>query len=141
MISAHLWMGIAFDELGQAEAAGPLHNPRIVEYHGATKMKAMTDEVAWCSAFVCWVMEKAQFVSTRSAAARSWINWGQKLERARYGCIVILKRGTHAWQGHVGFYLDQDATHIYVYGGNQGNRTSVRRYPKDEVIAYRWPNA
>lgn len=43
---------IAMKELGVRELAGSKHNPRIIEYHKATSLKATQDEVSWCSSFV-----------------------------------------------------------------------------------------
>jgi hypothetical protein len=37
------------------ERAGKLHHPRILEYHRATRLRATTDEVPWCAAFICWL--------------------------------------------------------------------------------------
>ena len=66
------WIDIAKGEMHQAEIPGPMANPRIVEYHATTSLKATFDEVPWCSAFVNWVMEQAGIKGTGSAKARSW---------------------------------------------------------------------
>jgi hypothetical protein len=47
---------IATQELGVAEIYGDVHNKRILEYHQATRLKATTDEVAWCASFVNWCL-------------------------------------------------------------------------------------
>lgn len=132
------WMEVAEKELGQHEVAGPKANPRILEYHKATTLKATSDEVPWCSSFVCWVMQEAGFKTTRSAAARSWENWGISLKKPEFGCVVVLKRGTGS-QGHVGFYVGEGSDHVKVLGGNQGDRVSIANLNKSNVIAYRWP--
>jgi hypothetical protein len=43
---------IAKAELGTTEVPGTQNNPRILEYHATTTLKATTDEVPWCSSFV-----------------------------------------------------------------------------------------
>jgi uncharacterized protein (TIGR02594 family) len=133
------WMLIALAELGVTEEPGEKNNPRVLEYHGATSLKSTADDIPWCSAFLCWVMECARVASTRSAAARSWADWGNAIQRPKFGAIAVLERGKHAWQGHVGLYLDSDATKVYVLGGNQGDRVSVQSFLKTQVISYRWP--
>lgn len=131
------WMGIAERELGVSELAGGVHNPRIIAYHSATTLKASTDEVPWCSSFVCWVMEMAGYRSTRSAAARSWLTWGAQLETPVSGCIVVLRRGSG---GHVGFYADAaEPGRINLLGGNQGDRVCVAPYATSRVLGYRFP--
>lgn len=72
------WMVIAERELasGVRERPGAEHNPRIVEYHSATLLRATTDEVPWCSSFANWCLLQVFETGTWSAAARSWLAWG-----------------------------------------------------------------
>ena len=133
------WMEVAIAESGQREIPGPRHNERILEYHRWTSLQASDDETPWCSAFVNWCMGKAGFAGTNSAAARSWLTWGQRIE-PRYGCIAVLWRGSPASaQGHVGFYVGEDDGYISLLGGNQGDRVSIAKFPKTRVLAFRWP--
>lgn len=132
------WLEIAFGEMGQKEIAGDDSNPRIKEYHQETSLKASNDDVPWCSAFTCWVFEKCLIPSTKSAAARSWASWGLKLDEPKLGCVVVLKSGW-PWSGHVGLYLDHDSSFVYLIGGNQGDKVSIRIFKKDRVLAFRWP--
>jgi hypothetical protein len=67
------WMAVAMREIGQKEIRGPEHNPRIIEYHAATTLKASTDETPWCSSFVNWCLRQVSIAGTNSAAAVSWI--------------------------------------------------------------------
>jgi len=62
---------IARAEIGTKEMQGKTANPRILEYHQTTKLKALSDEVAWCSAFVNWVLKQAGIEGTDSSLARS----------------------------------------------------------------------
>ena len=139
-----LWMRIAEAELAASvrEVPGPDSNPRIVEYHSATSFKATDDRVPWCSSFVNWCLREAGIPGTRSAAARSWLTWGDPLETPEYGCIAVLARGTNPAQGHVGFYTDTKPDgHILVLGGNQADAVSIAAYAPARVLAYRWPHA
>lgn len=131
------WIDIAEKEIGQAEVAGSRYNPRIIEYHKSTTLKAADDEVPWCSSFVTWCLQKAGMKSTESAWAKSYLNYGTKLEKPEYGCICIFARGNG--YGHVGFYVGEDETHYDILGGNQGDKVCVRKYPKDHILGFRWP--
>lgn len=134
------WIDIARGELGTSEVPSVKANPRIIEYHKATTLRANNDEIAWCSSFVNWVMQTAGFPTTRSAAARSWVRYGVKSE-LRPGAIVVLSRGSNPAFGHVGFVDRFDASYVWVLGGNQGNRVSIARYPLLRLVACRWPVA
>lgn len=142
------WMTFAVEECGRGviEVAGINANPRILLYLAKTGLKgtklALSDETAWCSAFACWVMEKAGIKSTRSAAARSWLDWGQPLQLPKPGCITVLERpgAGNPTAAHVAFFFSERLdSNINVLGGNQRNRVCVAPYDKSRVIGYRWP--
>lgn len=134
------WLEVAMEELGVCEYPGKKHNPRIVEYHRTTTLKATSDEVPWCSAFVGWCLEQVGIVGTRSAAARSWMQWGAAHLQAQRGSIVVFRRGSNPAQGHVAFFLERVGDSLVkVLGGNQGNRVSVANYQEKDVIGYRFP--
>ncbi len=136
------WFEIAKGEIGVEEIPGSAHNPRIIEYHATTTLRATSDEVAWCSAFVNWSLQQAGYGGTNSAAAKSWLRWreGKAINTPRTGCIVIFDRGTQPWQGHVAFYVGENGSeHIYVLGGNQSNQVKISSYRKRKIVGYRWP--
>jgi uncharacterized protein (TIGR02594 family) len=142
------WMAIARGELGQVERRGG-ENPRIVAYHATTTLAAREDEVAWCSSFVNWVLERAGYKGTDSAAASSWLRWGVELEAPRPGCVTVLKRkgrsrdaATGSTTGfHVAFFVARTATHVQLLGGNQSDAVKYSSYPlaRYDVRGYRWP--
>lgn len=134
------WYTIALDELGTSEIYGKKNNPRILEYHKATTLKAEDDETSWCSSFVSWCLEKSGVKSTKSAAARSYLSWGKELEYPVEGCIVVLKRGNSSWQGHVGFFVREDRDTVSLLGGNQGDAVSIAKFSKSKLLGYRWPD-
>ena len=133
------WYIIAKKELFTKEIKGTEHNPRIIEYHQSTNLKATSDEVAWCSSFANWCVQTSGSVGTQSAAARSWLKWGKVLKEPVIGCIVVLKRGNSTWQGHVGFYAGKEPNTPYIklLGGNQGNSVSIANYHENRVLGYR----
>jgi uncharacterized protein (TIGR02594 family) len=144
------WLDIAKAELGVHEdALAGHHTQRIVEYHKTTTLKATADETPWCSSFVNWVMIKAGWNGTNSAAARSWLDWGTSLLEPREGAVTVIKRknatsdaATGSASGfHVAFYIASPRDHIRLLGGNQGDWVkyssfSLKAY---EVKGYRWP--
>lgn len=149
-------LSIARKEIGVIEnSSKTLHNPRIVEYHQTTVLKATTDEIAWCAAFVGWIMTKFGRPDKYSAAAKDWLDWtgGDKVTNPEPGDIVIVRtvaankddpddKGTKGY--HVGFYLSKDTSHVRILGGNQNNQVKESNYPltgKDAWIVkgYRRP--
>lgn len=133
------WLVKAIGEMNVAEEPGALNNPRIIDYHSETTLRATSDEIPWCSSFVCWCFERCGIPSTRSASARSWLNWGIAIGKPMQGCVVILKRTSNPKQGHVGFLWSEDADMVYVLGGNQANKVCVMGFSKDKVLGYRMP--
>jgi uncharacterized protein (TIGR02594 family) len=136
------WLTRARREIGQQEDDGPGSNPRIVEYHSHTKLKATDDTIPWCSSFMCWVFESEGIPSTKSAAAVSWLDWGEALEKPVIGCVVVLRRlsgGPAA--AHVGLYVGELPGSIEILGGNQQNRVCVQPFPLSLVLGYRKPDS
>jgi uncharacterized protein (TIGR02594 family) len=137
------WLTVARQEMGVAEVPGRDHNKRILEYHAKTGLQAGSDEVAWCSSFVNWCLDRSGIVGTRSAAARSWATWGREIDVPVPGCIVVFRRHDpmNPTAGHVAFFIRKCAPLIDVLGGNQSNSVRVSGYALSDVITYRWPNS
>lgn len=135
------WMAEARALVGLKEIVGSEHEPRIVKFFAdAGHAWVKDDETAWCAAFANAMLKRAGLDGTGSLAARSFLEWGDKLDAPRVGCIVVFWRGSKtSWQGHVGFYVGEDKTHIKVLGGNQGNAVTIGRYAKSRLLGYRWP--
>ena len=115
-------------------------NTRIKIYHGTTSGGAMPDEVAWCSSFVNFCVEQAGLIGTDSKAARSWLNWGGSVPKNdwRTGDVMIFRRGSSSWQGHVGFLADLKGERPLILGGNQNNRVSLASpYPYSAILDVR----
>ena len=138
------WFRIAQQELrrGVHEIAGGRHNARIIDYHASTTLRATSDETAWCSSFVNWCVQRAGWPGTRSAMARSWLNWrsGISINHPRRGAIAILWRESpSSSKGHVAFVHRSDGSRIQLLGGNQGDAVSIRSYRTSRILGYRWP--
>lgn len=138
------WLVHAAKDVGVRELPGIHVHPRIAKYYKHTQLggEPNDDEVAWCSAAMCAWFEEVGIASTKSAKARSWLGWGQKLDKPKLGCVAVFSRGDPAGQqGHVGLYMeDAPNGHVWLLGGNQGN--SVRfscTYELARVLGWRWP--
>ena len=125
------WMDIAEGERGVKEITGASAHPQIVAYHATTTLKATSDEVPWCSSFVNWVMAKAKYPITKSAAAKSWATYGQSCA-LHPGCLVVF---TRKGGNHVGFCVGDTSTTVKVLGGNQSNEVNIASYRKENMIA------
>lgn len=133
------WLNIAINELGVAELRNG-DNPKIVEYHRTTLLAAKNDETPWCSSFVNWVLMKAGLERTKSAAAKSWLNYGFQMKEPVPGAIMILSRNGNPEAGHVGFFWkEKDAANFYMLGGNQSDKVSIQIFPKNRILGIRWP--
>jgi uncharacterized protein (TIGR02594 family) len=137
------WLAIAHREMdtGIDEIRGGADNPRIVEYHQTTSLKASDDETAWCSSFVNWCVVQSGIAGTNSALARSWIGWGQVLERPERGAVTVFRREGGPTRGHVAFYWSRSGDRVLVLGGNQGNQVSIKSYPAADLLGFRWPKS
>lgn len=115
-------------------------NPKVVAYFkDAGHPQVSDDETAWCAAFVGAMLRRAGFESTGSLAARSYLNWGEPVDRraAREGDIAVFTRGNSTWQGHVAFFVKDNGDTISVLGGNQSNAVNVRPYAANRLLGIR----
>lgn len=134
------WMEIAMGEIGVAEIVGSSDNPRIVEYHQSTTLRASDDETPWCSSFANWVLKQAGIEGTDSAAALSFRKWGEAVKPAdiRYGDICVMDRGSG--RGHVGFFVGKDRTgKVILLGGNQHNEVNTTAFDISDFAYFRRP--
>lgn len=147
-MSKPIWLEHALKDNGIHEIRGG-ENPRIIEMGSYTTLKPKEDEIPWCSDAVCAWMEESGITSTKSAAARSWLNWGIELAEPREGCVCVIQQrtaGQDAATGstsgfHVGLWLGQDAERVYLFGGNQSDSVKKSGFglKSYRVCGYRWP--
>lgn len=132
-------ISVALRLYGQAEIAGAKNNPLIVSMLKRLLSWARSDEISWCSAFVNYVAEEAGYDTEKAtAAARSWLNVGEKVTTPRLGDVVIFWRVSKTdWRGHVAFYINEDEDYIYCLGGNQRDRVDISMYSKERLLGFR----
>lgn len=131
------WIEIAEKEIKTKEIKGDKDNPRIIEYHSTTILKATDDETPWCSSFVNWVMTKAGYKGTDNARAKSWKNWDKKVDKPVYGAIAVFDYGARG--GHVGFVVGKNGARLIILGGNQSNQVKKTTFKIDKIVAYVLP--
>jgi uncharacterized protein (TIGR02594 family) len=89
----------------------------------------------WCADFVNFVLRRSGYPTTNSRAAKSFLDYGKRIDTPRVGAIVVLTRGNNG--GHVGIVRGTDgAGNIIVISGNHGNKVSESPYPKSRVLGY-----
>ncbi len=151
ILTIPLWLEIAYTQYGVTEIPGSESNKQINEYLLSVGMEP-DDEIPWCSGSLNWTMLQANIEGTNKANARSWLNWGIKLDKPRLGCVVILWRlSKTSVFGHCGLFVGQGMVtrldtdpyrqmNIYILGGNQENKYKVSKFPERRLLEYRWPS-
>lgn len=99
-------------------------------------------DVPWCGAFVATALRKWQpniEIPDNPLGARNWSRFGVACQ-PQPGAIMTFWRGSrNGWQGHVGFYVGEDATHYHILGGNQSNAVTITRIAKTRFLHARFP--
>jgi uncharacterized protein (TIGR02594 family) len=128
----------ALNEIGVSEIVGKGSNPVITGYYNYLRINPNDDDVAWCSLFANYICKKSGFSFSNQLNARSWLTIGAETKKPEKGDIVVFWRNSpNSWEGHVAFFICEDVDGIWVLGGNQSNKVSIEKYPKDRVLGYR----
>lgn len=134
------WLGWAASELGETEIKGARHNRRIVQYQKLARVDVGGgDERAWCAIFMNAALESSGINGTRKTRAKSFLDWGEAMDRPALGAIAVLSRPGAEWQGHCGFYVGEIGNSLFLLGGNQGDSVSIATFPRRRLLGYRWP--
>jgi uncharacterized protein (TIGR02594 family) len=127
-----------------AEAAAQVPGAAAVllealRYRGKSARQLGLPTQLWCADFMNMVLRKAGGKGSQSRAARSFLQFGKKLDGPRVGAIVVLYRKGRN-NGHVGVVRGTDgAGNPIVVSGNHGNAVRQSTYPKSKVLAYVMP--
>ena len=142
------WLVHARKQLGTRETPGPASNSRIMQW--ARDSKAWlgaaygNDAVPWCGLFVAECFRAAGFKPPRAwvgLRAKQWASWGVDVgmvaTRPPLGAVAVFGR---EGGGHVGFVVGAyRGGALAILGGNQADAVNVRRFPRNRLIALRWP--
>lgn len=126
------WLKIAFAFIGLKEP-----DPMIEVFHGAARFNG-TYKDSWCSSFLCYCFEKAKIESARDPGAKSWLEWGEKVDIPSRGTVCVFWRvDPNSWQGHVGLFIKNEGDFIWCLSGNSDNRVRIAAYPKNQLLGFR----
>lgn len=128
-------LSVAQEKLGWSETDGV---DKLTDFLKNNGQNIDPTETAWCAAFVNATLNEAGLNGTGLLNAKSFLSWGEEVTEPVKGDIVVLERGTSAWQGHVGFFQGFDSDgNIMILGGNQGDAVSITSYPASRLLGYR----
>lgn len=145
MATNHNLLESAFRFYGEREIPGKGRNPEIgamIDRWMGTKRGIEDDRLAWCSVF----MNDVAFFASREWSgklnARSWLSVGEEIDRhsVKIGDVCVLWRSSpQSWKGHVGLVvrLDWDKNLVWLLGGNQSNRVTIRAYRVERILGFR----
>lgn len=137
--SSEALFGLAKQHLGQNELKDA---PVLMSFFQKSGVQVDPQKTPWCAGFANAIIQSGGGKGTGSLAAKSFLNWGQPVDKPTPGDVVVLNRGNDPAKGHVGFYsgTNPDGT-INVLGGNQGSRgeVSTESFDPSRVVGYRRP--
>lgn len=97
---------------------------------------------AWCAAFINSTLQQEGYKGTGSNMARSFINYGEAVDKPQKGDIAVFSRENqpNGPFGHAGFFdgYDEDGK-IRVLGGNQDNSVSYTSLDAARLLGFRRP--
>lgn len=132
------YLTIARGYIGTRELTGKNDSPVLLNWWQRFKAAWLYGQ-PWCGLLVAVCMKEAGMPYPQAFyRAKSWLDYGRKLNSPCLGAIVIFDR---KGGGHVGFIIGLDhANRLLVLGGNQGNKVSVMAFERSRVIGYRLPD-
>ena len=135
------WLQAAWAEFGVREVAGADDATAVLQYfREAGHGEIVHDATPWCAAFTGAMLKRAGIQGTGSLLARSYLAWGEGIDEARSGAVVVLSRGDDPSAGHVGLFVGAAGHRVFLLGGNQGDAVSVEGFDAGRVLGYRWPS-
>lgn len=124
--------------IGTAEIKGKDTNLKIKSWLSRLRAWWSDDETPWCGTFVAHCLQINGYPIVKEwYRAKSWLEYGVRLDAPCYGCLVIFNR---TGGGHVGFCVGRDNRgRLLVLGGNQGDKVSIAPFEMSRVSGYRMP--
>jgi uncharacterized protein (TIGR02594 family) len=110
-----------------------------LRWRGRTAKQIGLPTQLWCADFMNFVLARAGGKGTKSRAARSFLDYGKRLDGPRVGAIAIMyRKGPNS--GHVGVVRGTDGQgNPILVSGNHGPTVMQSVYPKHKVLAYVMP--
>lgn len=132
-----LYLTEARKHIGLKELTGTNDHPLLLSWWIRLNVKYLYKQ-AWCGLFVAHCMQvTGNPIPKNWYRAKAWLEWGEKSDAPKLGCIVVFSR---TGGGHVGFVVGKDNSgRLLVLGGNQGNQVSIAPFDMSRVEGYRVP--
>lgn len=129
----------ALEFYGEAPFSGEDANENILKLLRATSYPVGTsDEVPWCSAFLCYLFAKIGRPTPANASAYSWLKYGTTTGTPVLGDIVLFQwREGEKYKHHVGIFIRAVGSSLWVLGGNQNNEVDICLWKNRSVLSYR----
>ena len=136
------WYAEAIRLIGTREVPGPGSNPVILAMAETLDIDYRDDDIPWCGLFVghcIGAMLGDEPLPPNPLGSRNWLRFGEACTPQVGAVMVFWRVKRSSWQGHVGFYHGEDATHFHILGGNQSNSVNVMRIDRKRFLGARWP--
>lgn len=142
------WVANAYLKNNQLPVISPIEQAEF--YNGKTAEKDYYQlqmllgvdprETAWCAAFVTAIEVKCGRTGTHDLMAKSYLSYGIEATSPIPGDIAVFDWGNpDANEGHVTFFVSQDANNVYCLGGNQDSMVKYKTYSKKHLLSIRHP--
>lgn len=139
------WFIEAQRAIGVQEDTSPASNPLIIGWARRLRIDYAADEISWCGLFVAHCIGltlPGEALPINPLGARNWGKFGVACPVPQPGAVMTFWRGSPSgWQGHVGFYVGEDATAYHILGGNQVDAVNVKRFARNRFLTARWPKS
>lgn len=135
---SHPWLEWLIDNDGQVEWTGQKPSEFVKECFSHTTFGPLRGATPpSCAATLCAALEWTGYKSTNSAAAKSYIKFGEKCE-LKPGAIVVFS----FVEGHYHVTCCRKVvsdTLVDCIGGNQSHKLQTSTYNRKYIVAVRWP--
>lgn len=129
--------------IGVSEVNGNDSNQAILEFGKRADITWYNNEsIPWCAVFVNAMCDIVGLKETKSALAKSFLNWGIKVSineaiKDSTNVVGVFHRGDkNSGSGHVAILkeITSDKRFALMLGGNQGNKVCIQRFKLDDTF-------
>ena len=136
------WLDYAYRAKGMHETIDNAALKAFLKSDGATVGDPA--KIPWCGDFVqtcIAVTLPKEPLPQNPYGAINWLKFGRETTPKKGAVLVFWRGSPTGWEGHVGFYVGEDAGFFHVLGGNQANSVSITKIAKNRlrVGGCRWP--
>ncbi len=137
-----LWVTEAMKWINTREAPGSADNPQIVawarEEGGEIAQDYTHDSIPWCALFANMILYKVGLKGTGTLWALDFAKWGEPVNGPAVGAFAPMRRDGG---GHIAVVVGRDQHgNLMCIGGNQSDEVSIRPFPADRPVAFRFPD-